>query len=199
VGEDRNGGHLICFSCGEVQQAGLISQERERIFADDDKAENKKRTNTTFRVNEFSKVAKTNSDEMAREEKSFLDFGLDDIRKGLDKLLDGGINLPVLERAQEIFQKGYRLQVLEKKGLHATSRDVKTELIKLEKARQKFSKRKQLVVAAIYKALREELLSDSKRFTVQIISNAVEGKHVVSDAAVRLILKELREESEHVE
>jgi hypothetical protein len=71
-------------------------------------------------------------------------------------MYQGDVKAPVECRAQELFQKAFHLQLEQKKGTVPMKR---TNARKTTVNRQKFSKRKQFVVATIYQALKENGVS----------------------------------------
>lgn len=71
------------------------------------------------------------------------------------KLTKGdSVSKPVQDRAKELFQKAFRMQLAQKKGTVPMKRATGVEAVKLK--RQKFSRRKQFVVTCLYQALKEQ-------------------------------------------
>ncbi len=70
-------------------------------------------------------------------------------------------NTAAVERAKELFQKAFRVQMMEKEG----KKDFKRSKGPI---RQKFSKRKQLVIACLKQAF-DELLENDNPWTVDSI------------------------------
>lgn len=87
------------------------------------------------------------------QEKEFLWDGLRNIDDVLYKLYQGDtINKRVSERAKELFQQAFHIQVEQKKGNVSMKRSGGKDK---SKNRQKFSRRKQFVVTCLSKALEE--------------------------------------------
>lgn len=104
--------------------------------------------------------------------------------KNIDEVVDrlyrgDSSNEPVKNRAKELFQQAFHIQQKQKEGVVAMKRSGKKQAEKLN--RQKFSKRKQYVVAALYRSFQEH----------QIHCWTIPGKpslamgHGASDARIR--------------
>jgi hypothetical protein len=82
-----------------------------------------------------------------RDEKEFLWNAQQNINTVLSKLFMGEIPQKIKTRAVELFQSNFRVQTDQKKGV--------LPMDKFKEKRQRYSRRKQLVVSCVHKALQE--------------------------------------------
>jgi len=183
---DSHSGSIICSSCGTVNEERVISQEAEyRVFADDS-ASQKKVHYTAY--NPFMEYSLTESSNLERDDKKFLWEGFKNIEEIIYRLTNGdSTNKPVQERAKELYQKAFYEQVRQKKGEIAMS--------KTKNQRKKHSKRKQLVVSFVLKALEENGI---KKWTLDEISSQLDGIKV-SQNSVKTCLSETPKQSSQPE
>jgi hypothetical protein len=95
------------------------------------------------------------------------------------KLTKGdSVNRPVQERAKELFQQAFRMQMAQKKGTVPMKRASGVEAVRF-KNRQKFSRRKQFVISCLYQALKEH----------NINTWGIEGRILIIDLVSNLLLE----------
>jgi len=183
---DERSGDTICSTCGGVSQERLVSQEAEyRVFADDSASKSKVHYGNAY--NPFMEYSLTESTKLERDEKEFLWDGLRNIEEIFFKLTRGDShNRPVQERAKELFQKAFYMQLAQKKGTVPMKRTNGVEAVKF-KNRQKFSRRKQFVITCLYQALKEHGIHT---WDIDELSAQLDGIHV-SKYSVRHCLKDL--------
>jgi len=171
--EDHRSGDLICSNCGSIGQEKLIGTDAEyRVFSEDSNSYNKIHYSGAY--NPFQEYSLTERSKLERDEKEFLWDGLRNINDVLYKLYQGDtINKRVSERAKELFQQAFHLQVEQKKGTVSMKRSggIKDK----SKNRQKFSRRKQFVVTCLSRALDEANIS---RWKIEDLSNQMDGINV---------------------
>jgi len=183
--EDERSADVICASCGVVRQGRLVSQEAEyRVFADDSASKSKVHYTA---YNPFMEYSLTEASKLERDEKEFLWDGLKNIEEVFYKLTKGdSVNRPVQERAKELFQKAFRMQMAQKKGTVPMKRASGVEAVRF-KNRQKFSRRKQFVISCLYQALKEHNINT---WGIEELSEQLDGIQV-SKYSVRNCLKDL--------
>jgi len=183
--EDHRSGDWICTQCGLVSEERLISNEAEyRVFAEDSASYNKIRVGQAY--NPLMEYSLTERSRLERDEKEFLWDGLRNIDEIFFKLYRGdSVNSPALNRAKELFQKAFHMQVEQKKGAVPMKRSGDAKRLK---NRQKFSRRKQFVVSCIYQALKENNIIT---WNTQDLSDQLDGIQV-SKYSVRNCLKDLK-------
>jgi len=181
--EDHKSGDLICSSCGNVSSEKLISTQAEnRVFADEPSSKMKGRTGNLY--NPFTEHNLTEKSRLERDEKEFLWDGLKNIDEICFKLYNGDLtNSAAQQRAKELFQRAFHMQVQQKKGVVPMKRSNS----KKKDNRIKFSKRKQFVVACLHKALEE---NNIKTWTITDLSTLMDGIQV-SNASANNCLKDL--------
>lgn len=196
--EDNRSGESTCKDCGMICIDRLVSTEAPyRVFKDDAESMNKIHHGELY--NPFLEYQLTEVTKLQRDEKEFLWDGQRNIDDILYRLFSGEMNYAVKERAKELFQLSFRLQTAQKKGLKPMN---KSSAESKDGKRQRYSRRKQFVVACIYQALKENgipvsLSSTSKekengikRWTIKDISDCLDGIDV-SEYSVRHCLKDL--------
>jgi len=183
--EDHKSGDLICSTCGSIAQERLIGTDAEyRVFSEDSASYNKVHYSGSY--NPLMEYSLTEKSKLERDEKEFLWDGLKNIDEILYRLYHGdGVNKQVAERAKELFQKAFRIQVEQKKGNISMKRSGNKDKLK---NRQKFSRRKQFVVASLFQALEEywKMLESGssykkgqlKKWTIDDLSNQMDGIQV---------------------
>jgi len=183
--EDHKAGDQICGSCGAVASERLISQDAEyRIFSDDSSSHSKIRIGAAY--NPLQEYSLTEKSRLERDEKEFLWDGIKNIEEIFYRLSNGDTsNAPAQQRAKELFEQAFHLQVEQKKGSAPMKRSGDK---KSEKDRQKFSRRKQFVISALYQALKE---SGIETWNIQDLSEQLDGIQV-SKYSVRNCLKDLK-------
>jgi len=167
--DDPDTGDVTCRHCGKVAQEKTISNEAEyRVFSED--SSSKSRIHYTI-----SKYG------MSNEDVQFFTQGIRDIEEIMCKLLQGcGRNLPVENQAKAMYLEAFKLQLAQKEG--------RTKMSKTKELRQRYARRKQFVVSALYWAL---LKNGVKTWSIEDISNQLEGADV-STYSVRKCLKDLK-------
>eukprot|EP01120_Amphizonella_sp_Union-15-10_P017135 TRINITY_DN9433_c0_g1_i2.p1 TRINITY_DN9433_c0_g1~~TRINITY_DN9433_c0_g1_i2.p1 ORF type:complete len:102 (-),score=16.93 TRINITY_DN9433_c0_g1_i2:9-314(-) len=96
------------------------------------------------------------------------------------KLLEGcGRNLPVENQAKALYLQAFKLQLAQKEG--------RARMNKVNEKRQRYARRKQFVVAALWWALKKNSI---KKWSIDDISGQLEG-HDVSVFSVKKCLSEL--------
>jgi len=170
--EDHRNGDLICSNCGNIGQEKMIGNDAEyRVFSEDSNSYNKIHYSGSY--NPFQEYSLTERSKLERDEKEFLWDGLRNIDDVLYKLYQGDtINKRVSERAKELFQKAFHIQVEQKKGTVSMKRTGNKDKAK---SRQKFSRRKQFVVTCLSKALEEANIG---RWKIEDLSNQLDGINV---------------------
>jgi uncharacterized Zn finger protein (UPF0148 family) len=183
--EDHKNGDLICSTCGSIAQERLIGTDAEyRVFSEDSSSYNKVHYSGAY--NPLMEYSLTEKSKLERDEKEFLWDGLKNIDEILYRLYHGdGMNRQVSERAKELFQKAFRIQVEQKKGNISMKRSGHKDKLK---NRQKFSRRKQFVVASLFQALEEywKTLENAggykkgeiKKWSIEELSNQMDGIQV---------------------
>lgn len=183
--EDHKAGDQICGNCGAIAQERLISQDAEwRVFSEDPNSYNKARAGPAY--NPLAEYSLTEKTRLERDEKEFLWDGLRNIEDIFYRLSNGdSSNAPAQQRAKELFQQAFRMQVEQKQGTVPMKR---TGDKKSSKNRQKFSRRKQFVISALYQALKE---CGIETWDIQDLSDQLDGINV-SKYSVRNCLKDLK-------
>jgi len=178
--EDHKSGDLICSSCGCVSSEKLISTQAEnRVFADEPSSKMKGRTGNLY--NPFMEHSLTERSRLERDEKEFLWDGLKNIDDICFKLYKGDLsNSAAQQRAKELFQKAFQMQVQQKKG----AIPMKRSNSKKKDNRIKFSKRKQFVVACLHKALEE---NNIKTWSIADLSTLMDGIAVSNQSATNCL------------
>jgi len=183
--EDHKNGDLICSTCGSIAQERLIGTDAEyRVFSEDSSSYSKIHYSGSY--NPLMEYSLTEKSKLERDEKEFLWDGLKNIDEILYRLYHGdGVNKQVAERAKELFQKAFKIQVEQKKGNISMKRSGNKDKLK---NRQKFSRRKQFVVASLFQALEEywkTLESGSsykkgqlKKWSIEDLSSQMDGIQV---------------------
>jgi len=191
--EDERSGDQICSECGFVSQERTISLEAEyRVFADDSASQSKVHYGQLY--NPFMEYSLTENSRLERDEKEFLWDGMKNIEEIFFKLTKGdSVSKPVQDRAKELFQKAFRMQLAQKKGTVPMKRATGVEAVKLK--RQKFSRRKQFVVTCLYQALKEQGITT---WSIEHLSDQMEGIQV-SKYSVKNCLKDLQLSTESVD
>jgi len=194
--EDHKAGDQICFNCGAVATERLIDQDAEyRVFSEDSASYGKIRVGAAY--NPLKEYSLTEKSKLERDEKEFLWDGLKNIEEIFYRLSQGdSSNAPAQHRAKELFEKSFHLQVEQKKGAVPMKRSGDK---KSKKNRQKFSRRKQFVVSAVYQALKEcgIIQEDGKKSEkegdkwIQDLSAQLDGIEV-SKYSVKNCLKDLQ-------
>ncbi len=104
---------MTCADCGEIKAENQpISGAEWRVFSDDTKSRDKARTGPMNNI--FTEFDLTQRDR--RDEKEFLWDGHKNIDHILSKLYLGEIPHKIKSRAQELFQKSFKVQTEQKKG-----------------------------------------------------------------------------------
>jgi len=173
--EDYKQGDMTCSDCGAINSERLVSMEAEyRVMNEDSGSQSKIRVGKAYNI--LQEHTLTEKTKLERDEKEFLWDGMKDIDEVLVRMYNGEIsNLPVKLRAEELFQDAFRVQVQQKKGLL----DMKRNNSKKKNPRQRFSKRKQYVVACLSEALKENRIDAFKdeditaRLGVSISKNSI--------------------------
>eukprot|EP01101_Sappina_pedata_P007822 TRINITY_DN4202_c1_g1_i1.p1 TRINITY_DN4202_c1_g1~~TRINITY_DN4202_c1_g1_i1.p1 ORF type:complete len:212 (+),score=85.53 TRINITY_DN4202_c1_g1_i1:30-638(+) len=170
--EDHKSGDVVCEGCGKVSAERIISEEAEyRIFSDDSSSAEKVRVGAAY--NPYLEHRLTTSSHWEREEKEFLWDGFKNIDETLERIFSSDMKPQAVQgRAKDLFQKAFRLQVSQKES----------------KKRVRFAKRKQYVVASIFRALEENNIST---FTLDDLNDQLEGIQV-SKESLKRCLKELK-------
>jgi len=184
--EDHRCGDQICATCGVVAQERLISQEAEyRVFSEDSASYSKIRIGSAY--NPLMEYSLTEKSKLERDEKEFLWDGLKNIEEIFYKLYNGDcMNTQAQQRAKELFQQAFRMQVEQKKGTVPMKRSGENK--KSKSNRQKFSRRKQFVISCLFQALKENNIST---WNIQDLSDQLDGIQV-SKYSVRNCLKDLK-------
>jgi len=114
--EDHKAGDQICGSCGAVAQERLIAQDAEyRVFSEDSASYSKIRIGNTY--NPLMEYSLTEKSRLERDEKEFLWDGIKNIEDIFYRLSKGDSNnTPAQQRAKELFEQAFHLQVEQKKG-----------------------------------------------------------------------------------
>jgi len=201
--EDHKAGDQICRNCGAVATERLIAQDAEyRVFSEDSASYGKIRVGAAY--NPLKEYSLTERSKLERDEKEFLWDGIKNIEDIFYRLSQGdSSNAPAQHRAKELFEQSFHIQVQQKKGAVPMKRsgDKKSGPLK-NQARQKFSRRKQFVISAVYQALLEcgIIQEDGKKPAdiekqkdkwIQDLSNQLDGIDV-SKYSVRNCLKDLK-------
>jgi len=178
-------GDAVCEGCGLVQQR-IVSEDAEyRVFSEDSASKNKVRVGAAY--NPLMEYSLTERSRLERDEKEFLWDGLKNIEETFYRLLKGdSSNKPVQERAKELFSKAFRMQVAQKQGsvpMKRSGGDAKLKNLN----RQKFSRRKQFVVACLLKSLEEHNI---QTWSIDELNAQLPGIEV-SDYSVNNCLKDL--------
>ncbi|PRP80148.1 hypothetical protein PROFUN_12231 [Planoprotostelium fungivorum] len=173
-----------CDSCGLITESRNIATDAEyRVFSDDSESKNKIRVGSAY--NPLMEYSLTEKSRLERDEKEFLWDGLKNVDEIFYKLYNGDCNNTASQhRARELFQKAFHIQVNQKQGIGAPMKRTGGD-----NKRQKFSRRKQFVVACIWAALRENHI---KTWGINELSNLLEGIQV-SKYSVKNCLKDLEE------
>jgi len=169
---------------------GLVSEQRDiatdaeyRVFSDDSESKSKIRVGSAY--NPLMEYSLTEKSRLERDEKEFLWDGLKNVDEIFFKLYNGDCNNTASQhRARELFQKAFHIQVNQKQGIGAPMKRTGDN-----NKRQKFSRRKQFVVACIWASLRENSI---KTWGIPELSNLLEGIQV-SKYSVKNCLKDLEE------
>jgi hypothetical protein len=190
--EDHRAGDWVCTACGNVVQSRLISHEAEyRIFSDDSESKSKIRIGAAYNPLSMD-YSLTERNRLERDEKEFLWDGLKNIDEIFFKLYKGdSVNTSAQHRAKELFQQAFRLQVEQKKGVVPMKRS-SGDKAKNKLNRQKFSRRKQFVIACLHRALKE---SHIDTWDIPALSDLLDGIQV-SKYSVKNCLKDLNLEAE---
>eukprot|EP01114_Cavostelium_apophysatum_P021096 TRINITY_DN725_c0_g1_i1.p1 TRINITY_DN725_c0_g1~~TRINITY_DN725_c0_g1_i1.p1 ORF type:complete len:302 (+),score=54.57 TRINITY_DN725_c0_g1_i1:118-906(+) len=183
--EDHKAGDQICSNCGAIAQERLISNDAEwRVFSEDPNSFNKARAGPAY--NPLMEYSLTERSRLERDEREFLWDGLRNIEEIFYRLSNGdSSNAPAQQRAKELFQQAFHMQVEQKQGKVPMKRSGDK---KSKKNRQKFSRRKQFVISALYQALKE---CGINTWDIQDLSEQLDGIQV-SKYSVRNCLKDLK-------
>eukprot|EP01118_Nematostelium_gracile_P018177 TRINITY_DN7_c0_g1_i2.p1 TRINITY_DN7_c0_g1~~TRINITY_DN7_c0_g1_i2.p1 ORF type:complete len:197 (+),score=44.82 TRINITY_DN7_c0_g1_i2:188-778(+) len=182
---DRKGGYSVCANCGSVLPERIIDFGAEnRVFSEDPDSFKKGRTGDVYNI--FMEHSLTEKSKLERDEKEFFYDGMKNISDVFSRLYRGDTsNRPVQDRAKELFQQAFHIQVKQKEGAVPMKRSGKKS--QKDSNRLKFSRRKQFVVTAIYRALQEQGIST---FSITDISDKLDGINV-SEYSVNHCLKDL--------
>jgi len=183
--EDHKQGDQICSNCGAIAQERLIAQDAEwRVFSEDPNSFNKARAGPAY--NPLMEYSLTERSRLERDEKEFLWDGLRNIEEIFYRLSNGdSSNAPAQQRAKELFQQAFHLQVEQKQGKVPMKRSGDK---KSKKNRQKFSRRKQFVISVLYQALKECGINTWK---IEDLSDQLDGIQV-SKYSVKNCLRDLK-------
>jgi len=184
--EDNRSGDTICGQCGAVQPERIVDVTAEyRIFSDDSASYDKVRAGPAYNI--FMEHNLTEKSKLERDEKEFLWDGLKNVSDVLSRLYRGDTsNRPVADRAKELFQRAFHIQVDQKKGAVPMKR-TGTKKAQKEANRQKFSRRKQFVITCLYQALKEYGINT---WSIADLSDQLDGINV-SKYSVDHCLKDL--------
>jgi len=185
--EDGRAGDSVCSQCGTVFNERIIDTSAEyRVFSDDSSSYDKIRAGPAYNIFMEHSLTDTNS-KLERDEKEFYWDGMKNISDIISRLYRGdSSNRPVQDRAKELFQKAFHIQVEQKKGSVPMKRSGSKKGQK-EANRQKFSKRKQYVVTALHQALKEHGINT---WSIADLSDQLDGINV-SQYSVDHCLKDL--------
>lgn len=185
--EDHRAGDQVCNQCGAIAQERLIAQDAEyRVFSEDSASYSKVHYGAAY--NTTMEYSLTEKSRLERDEKEFLWDGIKNIEEIFYRLSKGdSSNAPAQQRAKELFQQAFHLQVEQKKGTVAMKRSGGSDK-KSKKNRQKFSRRKQFVISALFQALKENGINT---WNIQDLSEQLDGIQV-SKYSVRNCLKDLK-------
>jgi hypothetical protein len=220
IREDIRQGYYVCGECGEVVEDVVISTSGARIFAEDSKSHDRIQHGEVYNPYEEYTLG-TDKNTLTRDEKEFLWEGQRDIDDALSQLFLSQVNETVRDRAKELFNKSFSIQMKEKEGIFADddAPDNKDKKGKKEKdgkegkkkesksnfkdsKRQRFSRKKQFVVTALCVALTEnvppfELVGGrpvplkEKIWTPQMMNKLISLGNEVSDTSVKRCLQDL--------
>ncbi len=146
-------GDRVCSSCGMVGEERMISFEQTeyRIFEDDD--DSKVRVGPSFSIFEHVNMC----DKVDTDEKEFYNKGLLMLKDFFRDHFTDGRRAQIEIRAKEIFDYAFRKQKNQKEGdLTFLNKD------KEKSKRQKYSRKKTYLVAAIWIAFMESGESENK-------------------------------------
>eukprot|EP01129_Flabellula_baltica_P013765 TRINITY_DN645_c0_g1_i1.p1 TRINITY_DN645_c0_g1~~TRINITY_DN645_c0_g1_i1.p1 ORF type:complete len:214 (-),score=27.74 TRINITY_DN645_c0_g1_i1:48-653(-) len=173
---DEAKGDIICRDCGRICSDKLISDDAEwRTFADDSSSQNRSRVGAAYSIDIGPRLTSKTS-KYDRDDLEFLYMGLRDIETLLFAVLDGcGRNLPVENRAKSLFNQAFLIQKEQKEG--------KREF-KGSKARERYARRKQYVVAVVYYSLVKNGIDTWK---VNELSDQLPGRDVTSESVKKCL------------
>eukprot|EP01130_Rhizamoeba_saxonica_P002086 TRINITY_DN11894_c0_g1_i1.p1 TRINITY_DN11894_c0_g1~~TRINITY_DN11894_c0_g1_i1.p1 ORF type:complete len:223 (-),score=41.91 TRINITY_DN11894_c0_g1_i1:56-682(-) len=170
--EDLEKGDVVCADCGRVCSEKVIDDGAEwRQFDSEPGTAERSRVGSAYHVDIGPQLTSRTS-KYDKDDLQFLHMGLRDIDSILFSLFDGcSRNVAVENRAKSIFNKAFQQQVDQKSGKVAFKKD---------KQRERFARRKQFVVAAVWKSLRKARIT---RWSISDISAQIGGRDVTEKSA----------------
>lgn len=112
---DAKQGCYVCESCGIISEGNFIQVTAPvRVFSDDPQTQN--RMHYGEKYNPYMEHNLTERSTLSRDEKEFLWEGTHDIDNALDGLFRSEVNIAVRERAMELFNKSFSMQLKQKEG-----------------------------------------------------------------------------------
>lgn len=179
--EDPHSGDVVCYQCGIVSQQKVIILEsmipNNKLYNEDPYSNHVTKHLLTYEDSDISYMSKI------RNENQFLWDGLKDIEDVISSMWDGeNGNMIICMRAKELFHAAFVVQKQEKEGI------VKRKGCKSSENRKKYAKRKQFVLTAIYRALRENNIT---RWSIADLNNIVPGRLYVKRKLISKSLKQM--------
>jgi transcription initiation factor TFIIIB Brf1 subunit/transcription initiation factor TFIIB len=174
-------GDKVCTACGVVADERMISEEAEyRLFSDDSSSLSKVRAGPATSIYLLSDHS-TGQSRLAAEERQFLYDGWKNIDQVVNRLFPDSQPAVVRSRAKELFQKAFLHQLGQKQGHNEFKKGEDDKNV----VRQRFSKRKTIVVAALYHAFRENNIELPE--TLDQLNRALEGDDVSMNSVSRCL------------
>jgi len=162
--EDRASGDTVCVNCGIVYSEKYIAPEN---------------SGNGSSYNSFNYYSLTQKSKLEREELEFIWDGEKNIEESLYHLFQGEHNAIVEQRAKELFQRSFKIQLEQKEGLKPMNSKQITKSPEMfdvkDKKRQRFSRRKQFVVSCVWFALTEQGITT---WSIQDLSEIINGMDV---------------------
>lgn len=214
--EDPRQGSVVCGDCGEILDTTFILHTAPaRVISDDPKTHGRVHHGDAY--NPYEEYTLTERSNLTRDEKEFLWQGQNEINDALQTLFKTEVNHAVRDRAIELFNKSFGVQMKEKQAHlqdasnHSTaitevSSDLKAKKEKKKeekdsesKTRQRFSRKRQFVVTVLGVSLSENIPKIVKKdgkevkmpWSISEICKLVPPGKEIKEASIRRCLKDL--------
>jgi len=214
--EDPRQGCVVCGDCGEIVESSYVLHTAPRIINDDPKTHGRVHHGESYNPYEVYSLTER-SNLLTRDEKEFLWQGHTEINDALQTLFKTEVNHAVRDRAVELFNKSFEVQMKEKQAHLEESNNQAASVTKVsehlakkekkpkkdekepdKKKRQRFSRKKQFVVTVLGVALTENIPKTIKKegkeirtpWSISEICKLV-GSKEIKDTSIRRCLKDL--------